>query len=323
MTEARDAVTLGRSGLKASRIGLGLAAVGRPGYINLDRGADLGEDRTVGAMRAHSSAVLDAALAAGVRYFDAARSYGLAEEFLGEWLRERAIEPGTVTVGSKWGYRYTAGWHIQAQTHEVKDLGVDTLRRQIAESRDCLREHLALYQIHSATIESGVLDDDAVLGDLAALKREGVAIGLTVTGPRQGETILRAVETGAFDTVQATYNLHERNAGDALAAAHGAGMGVIVKEALGNGRLTDRHAPAALTALSAELGVGADAVAIAAVLAQPWADVVLSGAATPAMVDSNVAAARLRLDETALQRLGDLAEPAEDYWSTRSGLAWN
>ena len=35
--------------------------------------------------------VLDAAYGAGVRYFDAARSYGRAEQFLGSWLRARGL----------------------------------------------------------------------------------------------------------------------------------------------------------------------------------------------------------------------------------------
>ena len=42
-------------------------------------------------MRAHAHAVLDAACDAGVRYFDAARSYGLAEEFLGSWLTRARV----------------------------------------------------------------------------------------------------------------------------------------------------------------------------------------------------------------------------------------
>jgi aryl-alcohol dehydrogenase-like predicted oxidoreductase len=324
MSDAMPMARLGRSGLEASRIGLGLAALGRPGYINLGHEADLGEDRSVAALRARTHAVLDAAHAAGVRYLDAARSYGLAEDFLGEWLRARGIEPGAVTVGSKWGYRYTAEWRVDVETHEVKDLSAATLRRQLAETRERLGEHLALYQIHSATVESGVLADRDVLRELAALRAGGVAVGLTVTGPRQAETIDRAVETGAFDTVQATWNLHEQSATEALARARAAGLGVIVKEAVANGRLTAHGSPPPLAAaVAAELGVGLDALAIATVLWQPWVDVVLSGASSPAMLESNLAALRIPPDEAIQERLRDLAEPAESYWSARSRLAWN
>ena len=80
------------------RIGLGLAALGRPGYLNLGHGDDLGGDRSVDALRRHAHAVLDAAYEGGVRAFDAARSYGRAEEFLGAWVDAR--DPTDVGVGS-------------------------------------------------------------------------------------------------------------------------------------------------------------------------------------------------------------------------------
>ena len=137
-------------------------------------------------MEAAAHALLDAAFAGGIRYLDAARSYGRAEQFLASWLDRRALRPGEVTVGSKWGYTYTAGWRVDADQHEVKDLSAQTLRRQLAETRALLGDRLGLYQIHSATIESGVLDDREVIAALAELRREGVAVGLTVTGPAPG-----------------------------------------------------------------------------------------------------------------------------------------
>jgi hypothetical protein len=88
-----------------------------------------------------------------------------------------------VTVGSKWGYTYTADWRVDVDEHEVKDLSVATLRRQLGETRALLGDHLALYQIHSATLESGVLDDAAVRDELARLRDEGVFVGFTPPGP--------------------------------------------------------------------------------------------------------------------------------------------
>jgi aryl-alcohol dehydrogenase-like predicted oxidoreductase len=134
--------TVGRAGLPATAIGLGLAALGRPGYLNVGHGADLGPDRSVAALERRTHEMLDAARAAGVRYFDVARSYGRAEAFLSSWLRSRALEPGEVTVASKWGYTYTADWQVQADAPEVKDLSVDTLRRQLDETRELLGDHL-------------------------------------------------------------------------------------------------------------------------------------------------------------------------------------
>jgi aryl-alcohol dehydrogenase-like predicted oxidoreductase len=303
------------------RVGLGLAALGRPGYLNLGHGADLGADRSPEALRARSFDVLDAAYAAGVRYLDAARSYGRAEEFLGAWLRDR--DPPDVVVGSKWGYVYTADWEVDADPPEVKHHDVETLRRQLAETREHLGERLALYQIHSATPESGVLENDAVLAELAALRAEGVALGLTTSGTSQGQTLERALQLDLFDTAQSTWNVHDRSAGPALERAHAAGLGVIVKEALANGRLTPRAAPPALIRVADRLGATPDAVALAAVLAQPFADVVLSGAATAHTLGSNLAAAELELDAAVHADLDDLAEPPDRYWAARAALTWN
>jgi aryl-alcohol dehydrogenase-like predicted oxidoreductase len=312
-----------RSGLALSPIGLGLAALGRPGYINLGHGEDLRGQTDVDAMERNAHEVLDAALDGGVRYFDAARSYGKAEAFLASWLDRRGLSPGEVTVGSKWGYTYTAGWRVDAEPAEVKDLSAATLRRQLAESRAILGPHLRLYQIHSATLESGVLEDRDVLEELSRLREEGLAIGVSVTGPRQAETIRRALEGGSFDTVQATWNLLERSAGPALAEAHGAGLGMLVKEVLANGRLTARGGNSLLTKVAAERGTTPDALAFAAVLAQPWADAALSGATTVEQLRSNLAALDVDYDEELDGRLAPLTEDPERYWSTRGALPWN
>ncbi|MGD2177074.1 MAG: aldo/keto reductase, partial [Anaerolineae bacterium] len=103
-----DLHSLGSTDLLVSPIGLGLAALGRPGYINLGHADDLGQAYEVAAMEAHAHEVLEAAFEAGVRYYDVARSYGRAEQFLSNWLRARELTPQDVTVGSKWGYTYTA-----------------------------------------------------------------------------------------------------------------------------------------------------------------------------------------------------------------------
>jgi aryl-alcohol dehydrogenase-like predicted oxidoreductase len=306
-----------------SEIGLGLAAVGRPAYINLGRDEDLGADRSVEALRARAEAVLDAAYEHGVRSFDAARSYGRAEEFLAGWLDRRRFSPGAVTVASKWGYAYTGGWRLDAEVNEARDLSAAQLRRQLAETRALLGDRLSLYQIHSATLESGVLEDAEVLAQMAELRASGVRVGFTTTGPRQAATIDRALELDAFDAVQSTWNLLERSAEPALARAREAGLRVIVKEGVANGRLTPHAAPPALRAVADELETTPDAVALAAILARPWVDVVLSGAVTPAMLASNLRAADLAWSDELEARLLALVEAPEDYWRERGELPWS
>ena len=303
-------------------IGLGLAALGRPGYINLGHRTDV-EDSAVERMERAAHDVLDAAYEEGVRAFDAARSYGRAEAFLAAWLDVRGLAPGEVQVSSKWGYTYTAGWRVDAEEHEVKDLTAAQLRRQWRETSALLGDHVRLYQIHSATIESGVLEDREVHAELAALRESGVRVGLTVTGPRQAATIERAVATGAFDAVQATWNLHERAASGALARACEAGLYVMVKEALANGRLTARGGDPALTRAARDRGTTEDALALSAALAQPWADLVLSGAATVGQLRSNLAARELAWDDELERRLAGLVEEPAAYWAARAELPWN
>ena len=320
------------------QFGLGLAALGRPGYINLGHAEDLNGDYSVEAMQLHAHAVLDAAWESGVRYFDAARSYGKAELFLGSWIRKRNIAADEVAVGSKWGYTYTADWKVQTPegvAHEVKRHELDVLQRQHAESLDTLGEHLSLYQIHSATIDSGVMDNTEVLDHLAALRDHGLKIGFSVSGPNQSETIEKALsinsESGKlFDSVQATWNLLERSAGPALQRAHDSGLSVIVKESLANGRLTTRNSKpefesklALLKKTASSLDTTVDALSLAAVWNQPWVSIVLSGASTSDHLLSNIAAANVDWADATFRELDLLTENSQEYWSRRSALAWN
>ena len=326
---------LGNTGLSVSRIGLGLASLGRPGYINLKHGEDLAGDYDESAMERRAHLVLDSAWNAGIRCFDVARSYGLAEKFLGSWLTSRSVSPPSVTVGSKWGYTYTAGWKVQAESHELKEHTLPVLQRQWGESVALLNGYLDLYQIHSATIESGVLDRIDVLKELARMRTEGTHIGVSISGPAQAHILRKAMEITLdglrlFETVQATWNLFESSVGPALSEARAAGIGVIVKEALANGRLTDRNNEpgfdakrALLQKKAAQFDSSIDAIALATCLAQPFADVVLSGATTVEQMLSNLESCRLNLDEEAVIRLSVLAEPAEQYWATRTKLPWN
>lgn len=303
---------------------LGLAALGRPGYVNLGHGRDVA-DASVEGMRAHAWDMLDAAYAEGLRHVDTARSYGLAEEFLGGWLDDRGHTD--VAITSKWGYTYTAQWRKDAEQHEVKDHSLATYVRQIAETSMAL-PRLDGYQIHSATLDSGVLEDTEVLSALSDLADTGVAIGLSLSGARQGDTLRAALALGhsggaPFRLVQATWNVLEPSVSDALQQASEAGWTVIIKEALANGRLTDRgDPPAVLRDLAAAHGVGVDAAAIAVALAQPFTDVVLSGASTLAQLRSNLTARDVSLTPEQASGYLSSAEQPEQYWAYRSSLPW-
>jgi aryl-alcohol dehydrogenase-like predicted oxidoreductase len=272
-------------------------------------------------MRTRTWELLTAAYDLGIRYVDVARSYGRAEEFLAGWLRQQPAPD--LTIGSKWGYTYVGDWRLDVTRHEIKEHSVAAFRRQWAESRALLGERIGLYQIHSATVDSGALDDTELHAALADLSDSGVVVGVTTSGPRQADAVRRALAVSAggrplFRSVQATWNVLEPSVGTALAEAAEAGCRVIVKEAVANGLLTDAGSPpAALRAAARDRGASADAVAIAAALAQPGVHVVLSGAVTVDQLRHNLDALTLPAPE-----LPDLAQPPTEYWAARSARAW-
>jgi aryl-alcohol dehydrogenase-like predicted oxidoreductase len=240
-----------------------------------------------------------------------------------------------VTVGSKWGYRYTANWKVEAEVHEVKEHTLSMLKKQWRESVSLLDGYIDLYQIHSATTESGVLENNEVLEELARLREQGIRVGLSLTGPGQSEVLRKAMQivfdgSHLFECVQATWNLLEQSAGPALAEAHAAGIGVIIKEALANGRLTERNddpdfAPK-LTILKREserLNIPVDTLVIAATLSEPAADIILSGAADAHQLLSNVRGCGTVLDDDARARLLAIVESSHEYWDKRRRLPWN
>ncbi len=328
-----------------ARLGLGLAALGRPGYVTLNHATDLAGDYDPAVMEAHTHEVLDAAFDAGIRYVDAARGYGRAEDFLASWLREREIEPGEVVVASKWGYTYTAGWSTTATQHELKDHSLAAFERQLAETMERLGRYLSLYQIHSVTADGKTLEDDALIDAIARLKERGIRAGLTVSGAGQAVAIRRSLEVRrdgvrVFDSVQATWNLLERGAESALEDAHSAGMKVVVKESLANGRLTDRGkgdggrgkgegADVLLPSLRriGELaearGTTIEKLALAAALSRPWATIVLTGAATVDQIRANVTALEFTWNNKLEEQLRSVSVSSDEYWRARSSFRWN
>jgi aryl-alcohol dehydrogenase-like predicted oxidoreductase len=311
-------------GSSASRLGLGLAAIGRPAYITTGRAKDLGDgaDRSADAMRARAHTLLDAAWWLGIRYIDAARSYGFAEQFLGSWLAAHPGHRDELTIGSKWGYEYIGDWRLDAPQQERKEHSLAMFERQWAETLEALGTEPDVYLVHSLTSDSPALGDSALLDRLRGLRDSGVRVGFSTSGADQAAVIERALglTDSPFSAVQSTWNLLEPSVGDALAAANDAKWLVVVKEVLANGRLTSAGEETSAAALAAEDGQRLDALAIGAAVAHPWADIVLTGAVTRKQLKQNLEARPPSLDE---QRLATLAEPAEQYWAARAARPWS
>ncbi|MDL4770606.1 MULTISPECIES: aldo/keto reductase [Thermomonosporaceae] len=310
------------SGLQ--RLGVGLAALGRPAYINVGRSSELPFGRSPDGLRQATWDVLDAAYAAGIRWVDTARSYGRAEEFLGEWLSIRA--PADITVSSKWGYTYVGGWRVDAPVHEVKEHSVSRYRAQYKETRGLLNGRLAVYQVHSLTMDSPLFEDVPLQEAIAEAAAEGVRVGFSTSGAAQADTIRRALELEVagqrlFTTVQSTWNVLETSAGDALCEAHDEGLHVLLKEVMANGKLAVRP-PQALRRMAFENCTRPDALAVAAALSRSWADTILIGAASTAQLASNLEGATVLLTEPDLEELAALCLPPTRYWSDRAALPW-
>ncbi|MDU0367868.1 aldo/keto reductase [Microbacterium sp. NPDC089180] len=302
-------------------LGLGLAAVGRPAYITTARDADLGDpaERSIDALRARAHELLDEAWALGIRYVDAARSYGFAEEFLGSWLAVHPERRASLTIGSKWGYAYVGDWKMDAAVHERKEHSAAMFDRQWPETLEALGTAPDLYLIHSVTPESPVLMDAAVLERMRRLRDEGVRVGLSTSGPRQGEVLRAALALAdtPFRAVQSTWNLREASAGEALAAAHDAGWTVVLKEVLANGALAEAE-PGDTLARTAS-GTDPDVFAIGVARAQSFADVVLLGATTRAHLRRGAVAPARSIERSELDALA--VDPVV-YWRERSERPW-
>ena len=147
-------------------LGLGTAALGRPQYINVRK--ENTDKSDLETFKKHSFSVLEDAYNLGIRYFDTAPGYGLAEELVLEWLQTKNDK--TIEIGTKWGYTYTANFDANATVHEVKEHSFSKLNEQWSFSKQLL-PYLKVYQIHSATLETGVLENKEVLDQLAFLKK--------------------------------------------------------------------------------------------------------------------------------------------------------
>ena len=312
-----------------NKIGLGLAALGRPGYINIGHDNDLGSDKSKSSMRDYCHQVLDFAYSNGVRYFDTARVYGEAEEFLSSWIRKKSQFNGF--VGSKWGYEYLANWEVNADKHERKDHSAAFLKQQWVETRMNLGKNVDLYHIHSVTPESSVLDDPAVIKELEIIKKNGLEIGISTSGPEQKKTIEKLLKINEklklFSFLQSTVNIFEQSCIPILKEAHNQKINIIAKEVFSNGLLTnankDYHQEQLhnLQNIAKEIDLTLEQISYLWVYQLPFIKIILTGASTINQLQENLNC--LKKINTTIPNLDNLNLSVEDYWSTRKSLSWN
>ncbi len=321
-----------------SRLGLGLAALGRPDYINLGHGEDLNHQTSVEALEQHTISMLEAASKSGINFFDTARSYGKGEEFLGKWIKSSAKE-ADASIFTKWGQEYAANFQIDAKEHVRKKYDLKTLKEHFEASKKALGRKIDLYQIHSVEANSPALNDAAILTELSALKEAGVYIGASVIGPKQKDAIekllsIKQGEKPLFDSVQVTFNLMEQSAADAMKAAADAGMFVIAKEVFANGRLTEKNVEELnytfpgreLKKMAQGSSMSPAQIALSWVLGHDFVHAAISGAVTHEQLKQHVQAEKSIIpssDAEGRKLASVLIENPVDYWLRRSSLPWN
>nr|WP_284041224.1 aldo/keto reductase [Polaribacter sp. Z022] len=312
-------------------IGLGTAALGRPQYINV-RQEDC-DNSNLTEFRKQSFSVIEDAYNAGIRYFDTAPGYGLAEELVLEWLQTKNDK--TIEIGTKWGYTYTANFDVNAAVHEVKEHSLAKLNEQWKFSKQLL-PYLKVYQIHSATLETGVLENEDVLNELAHLKKEhNLKIGITTTGTNQIEVIKKALKVEIdgeqfFDLFQVTYNFLDQSLQEISEELLSQNKSIVIKEALANGRVfRNENYPhyqkmyATLEDLASKYNVGIDAIALKYGLQTIPNATVLSGASNTNQFSENLKANAFMLSDDDIELLSSFKVSPDFYWTERKQLQWN
>ena len=330
-----------------TKIGIGLAALGRPEYINIRKNKPT--DKSEKAFRENTFEVLDFAYEKGIRYFDTAPSYGKGERFLIDWNNER--KHSDLTLGTKWGYTYVANWELGYKgKHEVKEHSIDKLVEQWEVSQ-LLLPNLKIYQIHSATLESGVLKNEIVLNQLHEIKKQtGVQIGISTSGDNQNEILIEALNIKIenqylFDSFQITYNIFEQSTFEVLNTLKLKDKNIIIKEALANGRVFSKNIINSnfstlfkflkidesethtvnlfLEKLAKKYVVGVDAIALRFIIDSVEPDFVLSGASNTGELKDNLKALNFKLTKSEINTLKLLNIPPKEYWEERSNLTWD
>lgn len=317
--------------METQKIGLGTAAIGRPQYINI-RNKNT-EAFALNAFKANGCKVLETAYQQGIRYFDTAPGYGLAEQLLYDWVKDKKDD--SIEVATKWGYTYVADFDPNARTHELKDHSITQLVKQWKVSKKLL-PYLSTLQIHSATFDTGVLENEEVLQMLAQIKSEhGILIGLTTTGDNQIEVLKKALEVKVenaplFEVFQITYNILDQSLLKISDLIKANGNRIVIKEALANGRVfPNPNYPAykdmyiALGQMANKYSVGIDAIALQFCIQTVDPFMVLSGASEPAQIRENLKSNGFQLLEDDLSKLKSFRINTADYWFERKQLHWN
>ncbi len=271
--------TLGRTGLKVTRLGYGAMEV---------RGSRIWGGRPVTEDQAKS--ILNTVLDAGINFVDTANDYGRSEEFIGKFLSGRRQEFYLATKGGCTVVRK------DEQTDDTPHVWTrDNLFRGLHESLARLKtEYVDIVQLHNPTVEQ--LEQGDLVAALQDMQRQGKAryIGISTTLPYLPTYLQR----GVFDTFQIPYSALERDHEEWITRAAEANIGTIVRggvargepgAGLGNADRWDKWEAAGLDELR-EAGESRTAFLLRYTWSHPHVDTIIAGTLQPEHLKENIRA---------------------------------
>ncbi len=307
--------TLGRSGLKVSRLCLG----------TMNFGVDTDEKE---AFR-----IMDAALDAGINFFDTANIYGWGEnagrteKIIGRWFKLGGGRRARTVLATKF---YGDMQDKTDGPNGERGLSAYKLRRHLEGSLKRLKtDHIELYQMHHVDRNVSWAELWNAFEHAAASGQIGYVGSSNFAGwdmaVAQGEAKARGLL--GLVSEQHKYNLLCRLPElEVLPAAEHLGIGIIPWSPLDGGLLAgnwhrggagkrsgdakrlDKHREQleAFSALCDELGAREDTVALAWLLANPAVTAPIIGVRTLEQFQRSLKAVELKLDEQALARLDEI-----------------
>ena len=212
--------TLGKTGMKVTRLGAGLATLG----LHLSASA-----------MEEAGRVLNQYLDSGINFLDTAPCYGIAEEAIGRSISQRRDD---YFLATKCGHGAGGFYALTGRPWSA-----DTIRAGVERSLKAMSvEYVDLLQLHSCNIH--VLERGAAVEALLGAKEAGKTRFVGYSG--DGDEALWAINSGLFDTLQTTFNLLDQRADDSIIPlAAEKGMGIIIKRPIANGAWGATEPPAA------------------------------------------------------------------------------
>lgn len=317
---------------KISTIGFGTAAIGRPLYINIIQNADK-KPFLLDEFKVNGFEILNEAFEQGIRFFDTSPGYGISEDLLIQWLAHK--KDSTIKVSSKWGYTYVANFNPNAKKHEIKEHSLTKLKEQWEQTKKLL-PYLKVYQIHSATLDTGVLENEGILNHLHQIKKEHhIIIGLSTTGINQVEVLKKALHIKIdnehlFESFQCTFNILDQSLLRVKPILKNIKGPLIIKEAIANGRLIPNNELISynnlyiyLKTLAKKYNTTPDAIVLNYCAAHFPNAIILSGASNKNHLASNLKSTAFSLTPLETEELDTFGISSTTYWNERKELKWN